>query len=47
MTEFPATGLYAVWLQVQYLGEIYTARFVIEVAGEAATTATEETSHHH
>lgn len=37
VTSFPAAGLYAMWLQVQYQGEIYTAPFVVEVAeGEAA-----------
>ncbi len=37
ISEFPAAGTYAMWLQVQYQGEIYTAPFVVEVAeGEAA-----------
>lgn len=35
MTQFPAPGSYALWLQVQYAGEVYTAPFVIEVTEEA------------
>jgi len=46
MTEFPATGLYAMWLQVQYEGEIFTAPFVIDVAHEADAMATQEADHH-
>ncbi len=50
MTEFPTTGAYALWLQVQYQGEIYTAPFVIEVTEQAESTpeATEDphASHH-
>lgn len=46
MTEFPATGLYAMWLQVQYEGEVYTAPFVIDVAHEAEAMATQEAHHH-
>jgi hypothetical protein len=32
MTEFPSADLWAVWLQVQYQGEIYTFPFVVDVA---------------
>ncbi len=46
MTEFPATGRYAMWLQVQYEGEIFTAPFVIDVAHEAEAMATQEAHHH-
>jgi hypothetical protein len=46
MTEFPATGLYKMWLQVQYEGDIYTAPFVIDVAHEADSMATQEAHHH-
>lgn len=34
-TQFPEIGSYAMWLQVQYQGEIYTAPFVIEITEEA------------
>jgi hypothetical protein len=44
MTQFPATGTYALWLQVQYQGEIYTAPFVIEVTEQAEVT---QEPHHH
>jgi hypothetical protein len=44
MTEFPSTGLYAMWLQVQYKGKVYTAPFVIEVTQEAIGT---HEIHHH
>lgn len=46
--EFPQTGLWATWLQIQYKGEIYTAPFVIEVAGKAApqSEATHEAHSH-
>ncbi|MBZ0283028.1 MAG: hypothetical protein K8L97_19985 [Anaerolineae bacterium] len=39
---FPATGLYAMWLQVQYEGEVYTFPFVVDVTGEATPEATAE-----
>ncbi|MBL8162657.1 MAG: hypothetical protein JNJ61_11775 [Anaerolineae bacterium] len=39
---FPDVGLYAMWLQVQYEGEVYTAPFVVEVTGEVAPDATME-----
>lgn len=45
-TEFPAVGSYALWLQVQYDGEIYTAPFVVEVTAEADASA-EHGSHDH
>lgn len=31
-TTFPSMGLYKMWLQVQYKGEIYTASFVAQVS---------------
>jgi hypothetical protein len=37
--EFPESGLWAAWLQIQYKGEVYTAPFVIEVSGEAVPQA--------
>jgi hypothetical protein len=39
-TEFPSPGRYAMWLQVQYQGEVYTAPFVMDVTGEATPEAT-------
>jgi hypothetical protein len=39
-TEFPSPGRYAMWLQVQYQGEVYTAPFVVDVTGEATPEAT-------
>ncbi len=44
MATFPTEGLWAMWLQVQYEGEIYTFPYVVEVTGtsEAAPAA-----HHH
>jgi hypothetical protein len=49
MTEFPSTGLYKMWLQVQYQGEVYTAPFVVNVTeGTAAPSeATHEADHTH
>jgi hypothetical protein len=41
--EFPESGLYAMWLQVQYKGEIYTAHFVIDVAGSVPESTPEAT----
>jgi hypothetical protein len=43
VTEFPGTGLYKMWLQVQYEGEIYTAPYVVNVSemAEASPEATE------
>jgi hypothetical protein len=48
-TEFPSTGLFKMWLQVQYQGEIYTAPFVINVTGmsEATSEATAESHSTH
>lgn len=47
-THFPGTGLYKLWLQVQYKGEVYTAPFVVQVAGQAeAPEATSETHSTH
>jgi hypothetical protein len=47
-TAFPGTGLYKMWLQVQYKGEIYTAPFVINVSAmaEATPEATEDAHSH-
>jgi P-type Cu+ transporter len=44
VTEFPGTGLYKMWVQVQYEGEIYTAPFVVNVndVAEESPEATEE-----
>lgn len=44
MATFPTEGMWAMWLQVQYKGEILTFPYVIEVVGtsEAAPAA-----HHH
>lgn len=39
---FPDTGLYAMWLQVQYQDEVYTFPFVVDVTGEASPEATAE-----
>jgi hypothetical protein len=43
VTEFPGTGLYKMWLQVQYEGEVYTAPFVVDVTkvSELSAEATE------
>lgn len=38
-TNFPATGLYKMWLQVQYEGEVYTAPFVVDVTNVVDPTA--------
>lgn len=38
MAAFPTEGLWAMWLQVQYKGEIYTFPYVVEVTGAAETT---------
>ena len=32
MTDFPDVGLWAMWLQVQYKGDVYTFPFVVDVA---------------
>jgi P-type Cu+ transporter len=49
VTEFPGTGLYKMWLQVQYEGEIYTAPFVVNVSemAEELPEATEEAHESH
>jgi hypothetical protein len=49
VTEFPATGLYKMWLQVQYEGEVYTAPFVITVGDtvEPSAEVTEEAHEAH
>jgi len=39
---FPDTGLYAMWLQVQYQDEVYTFPFVVNVTDEASPEATTE-----
>jgi hypothetical protein len=38
MTEFPSTGLWAMWLQVQYKGDVYTFPFVVEVTDNVEGT---------
>lgn len=38
MTAFPDAGLWAMWLQVQYEGEVYTFPFVVEVSGTVEGT---------
>lgn len=38
MTEFSSADLWAIWLQVQYRGEIYTFPFVVDVTGVAEGT---------
>jgi hypothetical protein len=38
MTEFPSEGLWSMWLQVQYKGEVYTFPYVVEVTGTAEET---------
>jgi hypothetical protein len=46
-TQFPTTGFYAMWLQVQYEGEVYTVPFAVEVSGMAEVTPeTTESSPH-
>jgi hypothetical protein len=49
MTEFPNTGLYKMWLQVQYQGEIYTAPFIVNVSevAQPPADATHEADHTH
>jgi hypothetical protein len=44
-TEFPSTGLFKMWLQVQYQGEIYTAPFVINVTGMSESTPESHSTH--
>jgi hypothetical protein len=38
MTAFPSTGLWSMWLQVQYKGDVYTFPYVVEVTGMAEGT---------
>jgi len=38
MTKFPSAGLWSMWLQVQYKGEVYTFPYVVEVTGMAEGT---------
>lgn len=38
MAAFPSEGLWAMWLQVQYKGEIYTFPYVVEVTGNGEAT---------
>ncbi len=38
-TTFPGTGLYKMWLQVQYQGEVFTAPFVVNVSDVMEATA--------
>jgi hypothetical protein len=46
MSEFPGVGLYKMWLQVQYKGEIYTAPFVVNVSEMAQVPAEATTEAH-
>lgn len=39
MTEFPNVGLWSMWLQIQYQGEVYTFPYVVEVKGTAEGTS--------
>jgi hypothetical protein len=39
LTTFPSMGLYKMWLQVQYKGEIYTAPFVVQSSDLAEAPA--------
>ena len=47
-TTFPGVGLYKMWLQVQYKGEVYTAPFVVNVSevAEVPADATAEAEMH-
>lgn len=47
-TSFPGMGLYAMWLQVQYKGDVYTAPFVVRVSdlAEIQPEATAEGHNH-
>ena len=47
-TTFPGTGLYKMWLQVQYKDEVYTAPFVVNVSemAEVPAVATAEAEAH-
>ena len=38
MTAFPSAGLWAMWLQVQYKGDVYTFPFVVDVTDNADVT---------
>ena len=38
MTEIPTAGLWAMWLQVQYKGEVYTFPFVVDVTDNVEIT---------
>ncbi len=38
MTEFPSSGLWAIWLQVQYKGDVYTFPFVVDITDNASGT---------
>ncbi|MEP6984006.1 MAG: hypothetical protein ABI970_00290, partial [Chloroflexota bacterium] len=38
MTAFPNVGLWAMWLQVQYKGDVYTFPFVVDVTDNADVT---------
>ncbi|MBI1282076.1 MAG: hypothetical protein GC179_28375 [Anaerolineaceae bacterium] len=38
MAEFPSAGLWAMWLQVQYKGDVYTFPFVVEVTDNVEAT---------
>jgi hypothetical protein len=38
MTEIPSAGLWGMWLQVQYKGDVYTFPFVVAVIDNVETT---------
>ena len=38
MADFPSAGLWSMWLQVQYKGDVYTFPFVVEVTDNGETT---------
>lgn len=44
---FPDIGLYALWLQIQYQGEVYTAPFVVDVTEIAESTPEVTHEAHH
>lgn len=39
MAEFPSIGLWSMWLQIQYKGDIYTFPFVVDVTDNVEATS--------
>jgi len=39
MAEFPSAGLWSMWLQIQYKGDIYTFPFVVDVTDNVEATS--------